>query len=160
MNQSQLIDLIRVSASEVNEMGNFVNLNGKDLNARRTELSSLTQNMPLPVIALMHARSNFDPTRRTNNRHSFILLFLDQSTPGAAPDTNTSLLLEDTTEDITARMEQLFQDFATDFFSVQNIRSGKYQLDGNIEMTAEKNILATMLTGVSIRFNLIDAQRC
>lgn len=160
MQQSAIISLFRQYANDVNDLGTFIDLNGKDQRARLTELSSLTQNAPLPVIALMQARSNFDPTKRTNNRHQFIFLILDQSTPGAASDITQSALIDDATDEIISRMEQLAHDFTGQIFSVQAIKQHKWQLDGTLELTAEKNILSGYLTGVSMRFTLIDTNRC
>lgn len=160
MLQSEIISLLRQDANDINDLGTFIDLNGKDQRARLTELSSLTQNVPLPVIALMQARSNFDPTKRTNNKHQLVVLILDQSTPGAASDITVSNLIDDSTDKIIARMEQLAHDLLAQFFSVKSIKERKYQIEGNVELTAEKNILSGYLTGVSMRFTLIDTNRC
>lgn len=159
MRQLELSTLFRSISDTVNENGTYINLNGKTQDSRRFELSQLTQNSPLPVIALMNVRTTKDPTQRTNGRHQVIILFLDQSNPGIASDNYTKSDIEESQESITDAMELIVDSFLTALMMKENAR-GKYILDGGVELSVEKNVLATTLSGVSIRFTLNDLNRC
>lgn len=159
MQQSDLVVIFREISELLNEQGSFVNLNGKDPNARRMELSAFTQNAVLPVISVMNIRSTFDPTKRVNGSHAVVMLFLDQSTPGAAPDAFTGNGWEDSIEEICARMENLARLYCDELFSKTRSRA-KYLLASTVEISIEKNVLATTLSGVSVRFTINDFERC